>query len=162
MFQHGQGSAATALYERYAQRLRALAASQCSPALARRVDPDDIVQSVFRTFFRRAAEGHYDVPAGEELWKLFLVIALNKVRAAGVFHHAAKRDVRKSSDGAAYERAIPQKSDDDEIALTVLQMVIEETMAGLPPVPPADRRASNRGVRGAGDRPAHAAFHENG
>ncbi len=51
-----------------------------APDLAGRVDADDIVQSVFRTFFRRVAKGDYEVPDGEELWKLFLVIALNKVR----------------------------------------------------------------------------------
>src|SRR5437867_3654775 len=90
----GQGDAATLLYLRYADRLRALAIAQCSSDLARRVEPDDIVQSVFRTFFRRVSRGNYNVPAGEELWKLFLVIGLNKIRAAGAFHRAAKRDVR--------------------------------------------------------------------
>ncbi|MBI3469334.1 MAG: sigma-70 family RNA polymerase sigma factor [Planctomycetes bacterium] len=131
-FQHGQQDAATLLYQRYAKRLHALAAAQCLPDLARRVDPDDIVQSVFRTFFRRAAEGHYDVPAGEELWKLFLVIALNKVRRAGLFHRAAKRDVRKTADGDAYEQALQDDTGQDEVALTVLRLVIEQTMAGLP------------------------------
>ena len=49
----GQSSAATALYMRYAQQLRGLAMKQTSPGLASRIDPDDVVQSVFRTFFRR-------------------------------------------------------------------------------------------------------------
>src|SRR2546428_2278489 len=75
----GQKDAATVLYMRYAERLRALAVAQCSPGLAKRVEPDDIVQSVFRTFFRRVTQGQYDVPAGEELWKLLLVMALNKI-----------------------------------------------------------------------------------
>jgi RNA polymerase sigma-70 factor (ECF subfamily) len=82
----GQGDAFTLLYLRYAERLRALAAAQSSPRLAARVDPEDIVQSVFRTFFRRAAQGQYDVPEGEEIWKLLLVIALNKIRALGAYH----------------------------------------------------------------------------
>src|SRR4051794_30331946 len=75
-FRRGQDDAPTLLYLRYAERLRALAAKQSSPSLAARVDPEDIVQSVFRTFFRRAALGHYNVPDGEEIWKLLLVIAL--------------------------------------------------------------------------------------
>ena len=37
---------------------------------------EEIVQSVFGSFFRRARSGDYDVPVGDELWKLFLVIAL--------------------------------------------------------------------------------------
>src|SRR5258708_6129020 len=105
-FQGGQSDASTQLYLRYAERLHALAASQSSADLARRVEPEEIVQSVFRTFFRRAAQGHYTIPDGEELWKLLLVIALNKVRAAGAHHRAAKRDVRLTAGGAAFDRAV--------------------------------------------------------
>src|SRR5262245_27558089 len=101
----GEEAAATQLYLRYADRLRAIAAAQASPDLKQRVDPEDSVQSVFRTFFRRVSLGQYDVPPGEELWKLFLVIGLNKVRAAGAFHRAAKRDVRHTSGGGAFDRA---------------------------------------------------------
>src|SRR3954470_24029280 len=80
----GSEDAATALYLRYASRLRHLTAANTSPQLARRVDADDIVQSVFRAFFDGAGQGLYDVPAGEDLWKLLVVIALNKIRSAGV------------------------------------------------------------------------------
>jgi RNA polymerase sigma-70 factor (ECF subfamily) len=66
-FQRGQSDAATALYLRYAKRLHALVSKQRGADLAARVDPEDIVQSVFRTFFRRAAAGHYVVPQGDEL-----------------------------------------------------------------------------------------------
>src|SRR6478752_7985762 len=91
--QHGQADASTELYLRYAERLLALTAAQSSAELARRVDPEDIVQSVFRTFFRRVSVGDYDVPDGEEIWKLLLVIALNKIRTTAVHQRAAKRDV---------------------------------------------------------------------
>src|SRR5437762_765178 len=76
----GSEGAAAILYTRYSRRLRELARAQCSPDLARRVEADDIVQSVFASFFRGLNRGYYDLPAGEELWKLFLVIALNKIR----------------------------------------------------------------------------------
>src|SRR6516162_9882809 len=120
-FQQGQTDASTELYLRYAQRLMAVAASQTSSDLARRVDPEDIVQSVFRTFFRRATLGQYAVPEGEELWKLLLVIALNKVRAAGSFHRAAKRDVKRTSSGEVYEHAVEAHAGRDEAALNVLR-----------------------------------------
>jgi RNA polymerase sigma-70 factor (ECF subfamily) len=117
---------------RYAERLHALVASQSSKHLARRVDAEEIVQSVFRTFFRRAAHGHYSVPAGEEIWKLLLVIALNKVRAAGVYHRAAKRDMRQTVGGEVFEHAIESERCRDEGALTVLRMVIDELLEGMP------------------------------
>jgi RNA polymerase sigma-70 factor (ECF subfamily) len=130
--QHGQADASTELYLRYAERLLALAAAQSSAELARRVDPEDIVQSVFRTFFRRASLGHYTVPDGEEIWKLLLVIALNKVRATGAFHRAAKRDVRRTAGGEAFERAVESHPDRDGSALDTLRMVIGELLEGLP------------------------------
>jgi RNA polymerase sigma factor (sigma-70 family) len=128
----GQPDAATQLYLRYAKRLHALAAGQCGADLAARLDPEDIVQSVFRTFFRRAALGQYDVPEGEELWKLFLVIGLNKIRATGAYHRAAKRDVRATASGAAYEEAIETRTCADEETLRSLHLVIDEILATLP------------------------------
>ena len=131
-FQGGQRDASTELYLRYAERLHALVVKQSSKDLARRVDAEEIVQSVFRTFFRRAAHGHYAVPDGEEMWKLLLVIALNKVRAAGAYHRAAKRDVRQTVAGEAFDHAMESERGRDEGALTVLKMVIEELLDGMP------------------------------
>jgi RNA polymerase sigma-70 factor (ECF subfamily) len=110
-----------------------LAAAQSAPGLAARVDPEDIVQSVFRTFFRRAAGGQYDVPQGEEIWKLLLVIALHKIRSAGEFHRAARRDVRQTAAGAAYDRAVESAHGQDEGPLTILRLVIDEILDALPP-----------------------------
>jgi RNA polymerase sigma-70 factor (ECF subfamily) len=131
-FRNGQADAPTRLYLRYAERLQALADRQTSPELGRRLDPEDIVQTVFRTFFRRVAEGNYDVPDGEEIWKLLLVIALHKIRDAGVYHKAAKRDVRRTSSGEANELAIQNAAGKDEAALAVLQMVVNEVLEGHP------------------------------
>ena len=100
--------------------------------MAQRVDPEDIVQSVFRTFFRRATLGQYTVPEGEELWKLLLVIALNKVRATGSYHRAAKRDLRRTATGVAYDSAAEVQPGKDEAALNFLQMVIDDLMRDLP------------------------------
>jgi RNA polymerase sigma-70 factor (ECF subfamily) len=126
----GESNAATQLYLRYANRLRAVAAAQTSADVARRVDPEDIVQSVFRTFFRRVARGEYDVPPGDELWKLLLVIGLNKVRAVAAFHKAARRDVRQTTSTEALLQ-YPEATEEDD--LRVLQLTIDELLAPLPP-----------------------------
>jgi len=119
------------LYVRYVHRLRALVRARCSSELARRVEPEDIVQSVFRRFFRRVRQGDYDVPAGEELWGLFLVIALNRIRAAESFHRADKRDVRLTitADAGNY---IEAAQGHDEVAYSVLQMTIAEALEQVP------------------------------
>jgi RNA polymerase sigma-70 factor (ECF subfamily) len=124
----GQQDAATQLYFRYAQRLRALVRARCSGQLARRLEPDDIVQSVFRRFFRRVLQGDYDVPPGEELWGLLLVIALNKIRTEEAFHRAGKRDVRLSSQPADPSLLETQAADDH----AMLEVLVEDALAQLP------------------------------
>jgi RNA polymerase sigma-70 factor (ECF subfamily) len=128
----GSQDAATQIYLRYAQRLHALAKAQCSTELARQVDTEDIVQSIFGSFFRGASQGYYEVPAGEELWKLFLVIALNKIRAKGNYFRAAKRDMRLTVHGKQiqHESTVGGKNDED---LVFLQMAVTEALDGLPP-----------------------------
>ena len=130
-FRDGSDDAATALYIRYAERLQRLADFQVSPQLAARIDPEEIVQSVFRTFFRLAGQGQYDVADREELWKLLLVMALNKIRTSGNFYNAAKRD-------SARTKPLPTASSDystvaeSSVAYQVLKMTVEEVVAALP------------------------------
>jgi len=50
----GRGTSAREIHERYAECLRRFAERQISQRLLRRFDAEDIVQSVFRTYFRRA------------------------------------------------------------------------------------------------------------
>lgn len=123
----GHSDAATDLYRRYARRIQALARKQIGPALGNRVEPDEIVQSVFRTFFRRLTEGHYDVPAGEEIWGLFLVMALNKVRSAARFHGQERRDMGRT-ERLSHDDQL--KTNDDD--LVTLQQVIGELLDDLP------------------------------
>src|SRR4051812_50153349 len=87
-FQRGDREAAAQLYERYAERLRALTRRKSSTALACRLDPDDIVQSVFRNFFQAARTGGDDIPPRAGLWELLFVVAPNKNCARGPLHRA--------------------------------------------------------------------------
>ena len=128
---HGEESAATALYLRYARRLLALTQAKTSEALAAKEEADDIVQSVFKSFFRKASAGLYDVPEGEELWKLLLVITINKIRAKGNYHRAAKRDMRLAAGEQPLE-AVAADEGANDAALAELQMVIDEILKDLP------------------------------
>ncbi len=58
-YQAGEDDAATALYLRYASRLLEFSDRVTGDYLLSRIDAEDIVQSVFRTFFRRVSEGQY-------------------------------------------------------------------------------------------------------
>lgn len=128
----GSEDAATQLYLRYAHRLYALARAKTSPDLARRVDAEELVQSIFGSFFRGVASGYYEVIEGEELWKLFVVIALNKIRAKANFHHATKRDVRQTVSGELDEDALTAPEGHDAAALAFLKLTVEEALERLP------------------------------
>src|SRR5687768_8087141 len=54
----GEDEAARELLDRYSAQLVALARRRLGARLALKVDADDVLQSVFRTFFRRLGVGH--------------------------------------------------------------------------------------------------------
>src|SRR5437870_3097783 len=126
-FRLGSEDAAAELYRRYAPRLRRLARRQCSSILAQRVDADDIIQSVFCAFFQAARKGYYDVPDGEDLWKLLLVIALNKVRTKKTFHQAGKRDFRQTIS----IRGLKDRRQPDDVNRQLLRIAFEDALLHL-------------------------------
>jgi hypothetical protein len=76
----------------FTRAARAIGRNVCVVAIcSRREGVEDIVQSVFRSFFRRVGQGFYDCPDEDELWKLFLVIGVRKIRNKATYHHAIKR-----------------------------------------------------------------------
>lgn len=89
----GDEAAAQEIYERYVSRLIALAGSRISPVLARRLEAEDVVQSVYRSFFARAGDDRLTVDESGELWRLLAAITINKVRDKARFHRADKRNV---------------------------------------------------------------------
>src|SRR5262245_5162382 len=132
-FRGGCQEAAREIYLRYAHRVRALVRIKCASGLANHVDAEDIVQSVFASFFRSAGRGRYEIRDGESLWKLLLVISLNKVRAEGVFHLAAKRDSRLTF---ALHRLPPStrlKGETQGTAGGFFRILVEEALECLPP-----------------------------
>src|SRR4051794_20041585 len=66
--QEGAQRAARAIFDRYAARLACYAERHLSRKLAARLDGEDVVQSVFRTFFRRSAAGQFQIDGSNQLW----------------------------------------------------------------------------------------------
>lgn len=89
----GDESAATELFDRYVNRLVGLARSRLSERMKRRVEPEDIVQSAYRSFFRKAGDDRYTLEKSGDLWKLMAAITVSKVRGQVEFHTAKKRHV---------------------------------------------------------------------
>ena len=131
----GDAEAAEEVFARYAQRLTALAEQQLSRKLAARLDGADVVQSVFRTFFRRSSAGEFRIDSSAELWRLLVQITLQKARAYGRQHTAGVRDVaaEEPGGGAAFLREIVAHEPGPEEAAVLIDQ-IETLLRGLPPL----------------------------
>jgi RNA polymerase sigma-70 factor (ECF subfamily) len=88
----GDQEAARLLFELYAERLMTLAKWRVGARLTSRVDPEDILQSVFGTFFRRLREGHFQFQDQDDLLRLLVRITLHKTLKQISYQTAAKRD----------------------------------------------------------------------
>jgi RNA polymerase sigma-70 factor, ECF subfamily len=87
----GDEDAARQLYEHYVHRLLHLARNRISQRLAHRFDPEDVVQSVFRSFFHRVQHGTMTV-AEDDLGKFLVGVTVRKTLRKIAFHTAAKRN----------------------------------------------------------------------
>ncbi len=89
----GDSQAGEELFARYSRRLISLADRQLSQKLAPRLEGADVVQSAFRSFFRRDARGDFQIDASLDLWRLLVKITLTKARAKARHHTTEGRDV---------------------------------------------------------------------
>ena len=89
----GDEQAAAAIFDRYVNRLIGMARSMLSERMRRRVEPEDVVQSVYRSFFQKAEADRYVLEKTGDLWKLLATITVSKVRGQVEFHTAQKRGV---------------------------------------------------------------------
>ena len=144
-----QESASVDLVNEFTQRLLRLVDSRLSPGLARRVDSEDIVQSVFRSFFRRSHE--FSFQRSGDLWRLLATMAVNKVRKQAARHGAEKRDYRRdqqldanASGGEATANQLfrAEPTPDEVVALEeTLEQVLRE-------LAPAEQRVFQRRLEG--------------
>jgi RNA polymerase sigma-70 factor, ECF subfamily len=122
----GQEGAAAELYGTYSNRIRGLIHSRCSGFLAPRLDPEDVLQSVFHAFFLAVRRGVYNIPDSDSLWNLLAAIALNKLRSAHAFHHAARRNVRATE-------SLPAAGAVDHLfSSNLIELAIRDVLEQLP------------------------------
>ena len=135
----GDQQAAAELFRRYAERLIALAHRRLSTKLSQRVHAEDVVQSVYCSFFVGARDGRFVLNRSGDLWRLLVAITLHKLQHQVKRHTAGKRAVAKEqplggNGDSLY--GIPtlflarEPSSDEAVALTDL---LEQVMRDLDP-----------------------------
>lgn len=90
----GSSDAATEIFHKYVAGLIALARTQLHPVLQRRLDPEDIVQSAYRSFFSEAKEANIVLKRSGDLWRVLAAFTINKARKRIEKELAQKRDPR--------------------------------------------------------------------
>jgi len=92
-YRQGSEAAATELFRRYVSRLTVLARARLAPKITRRIDPEDIVMSAYRSFFVRARDGRFTLSRSGDLWRLLVGIMLKKLYHQAARHTSEKRSV---------------------------------------------------------------------
>jgi RNA polymerase sigma-70 factor (ECF subfamily) len=95
----GEDAAAREVFEQFAGRLVALARRQFNGMLARKVDPEDVVQSAFKSFFIRHRDGKVEIVDGGGLWNLLTLITLRKCADRAEYFRASRRDAAREATG---------------------------------------------------------------
>ena len=85
--------AAQLIWEHYFGRLLELARNHLDRRIRRREDEEDVVVSVYKSFYLRQQRGDYDLANRDALWKLLVTITLNKTRNVAKYHRRKQRDV---------------------------------------------------------------------
>jgi RNA polymerase sigma-70 factor (ECF subfamily) len=116
-------AAAAELVQRYEGSIRRVVRYQLHDRRLRRVfDSMDVCQSVLATFFRRVADGQFDLDHAEQLIQLLVRIAYNKVAQQARRQYTKRRDVRRL-EGAQFfadEKAGPAREPSDQLAVSEL------------------------------------------
>lgn len=101
----GDDDAAAEVFDRFAGRLIDLARSHLRDGVRAKVEPEDVLQSVFRSFFTRHRAGQFTLGGWGDVWGLLTVITLRKCRNQAAHFRAGRRDVGREmalADGGSW------------------------------------------------------------
>lgn len=117
--------------ERFSERLLKLARARMPVYLRSRVDAEDVVQSVFKSFFYRNGAGQFRFDESLDIWRLLAAITYRKVQRATRYHLQQQRDVRREVGEAA---DIPGAEQYTPTAASVIMMAesLESILSKLP------------------------------
>jgi len=98
---HFASSSLEDMVNRCTEKLVKRVRKQLPDHLKKRLDPEDIVQSVYRNFSRMIKQGTYVFEDSRHIWRLLTVMTYHEVRDAVRFHEDSSRDVRREDQGEA-------------------------------------------------------------
>lgn len=131
----GERDAACQVFHQFTHRLVALARRQMDARIRQKIDPEDVLQSVWKSFFGRHADGQFDLQGWDGLWALLAQITVRKCGRWNVHFRAQRRNVGREGSEArspgpeADWQALASDPTPEEAAKLV--EMVEELMAPL-------------------------------
>jgi RNA polymerase sigma-70 factor (ECF subfamily) len=122
-------------FEHFTRRLVALARRHLDDQLRLKVDPEDVVQSVYKSFLLRYGADRLAAADDQGLWPLLTRITLRKCADRARYHRAGRRDAAREAAPAGADAAEPwrdapgREPTPDEAA--ALAETVERLLRGL-------------------------------
>lgn len=133
----GNDAAAGKLFDKYCERLLRLAKKRIGQRMASRFDPEDVVQSAFRTFFTRVKNDEFSFAEENDLFKLLVRLTVRKTLRRIEYHRADKRnpeaEIGHPSDGTEPFARIASGDPTPEMEVALIDE-FERFVAGLEPI----------------------------
>ncbi len=131
----GDQDAASLIFHRFVNRLTALASGQFDNRFRAKTDAEDVVQSVYKSFFLRDGRSPFELSDWDSLWSLLATITIRKCSDRRSYWLAACRSVgRELSRSPGGEDRLSWETIDrgpTPFQVTVLAELIETILAEL-------------------------------
>ena len=133
----GDQQAAGEVFRRFVARLVGLARGHLNRLVRRKVDPEDVLQSVLKSFFSRHAEGQFELDGWDGLWALLAQITVRKCGRWNEYYRAhrrrADREVHSLSTPAGALEVWETLTSGEPTPLEAASLVetVQQLMAGL-------------------------------
>jgi RNA polymerase sigma-70 factor, ECF subfamily len=133
----GDADAERQVFHRFANRLIGLARLHLDSRVRQKVDPEDVLQSAYKSFFVRFAQGQFDLGSWDNLWSLLTVLTVRKCNRWTTHFRVGKRDVNAEvapgpdDSGPNWQALATDPTPQEGVLLAEL---VEQLLHELPPV----------------------------
>jgi len=127
----GDQDAAALIFGRHLSRLVAMARTRNVASARGKEDPEDVVQSVYRSFLQADRTSPFNLEDWDGLWAIMAVIMVRKCLDRREYWGAARRDLRRESVPGLLDNGVPVREADPRSPTPLEIVAFQETLEQL-------------------------------